>query len=501
MEENMEMDNKTRVRFAPSPTGYLHIGSARTALFNWLFAKNTGGDFILRIEDTDLKRHQEDSISQVFRSLKWLGITWDEGPDIGGRFKPYRQSERRDIYNEMALQLLDSKNAYRCFCAPEDLKIQREKAIKDKGYYIYDRRCLELSQEEIESKLKNDKDHAIRFLVPQDKIISFDDFVYGKIEVESKNIEDFIILRSNGLPTYNFSVAVDDITMDITHVIRGEDHISNTPKQLLIYKALGADIPRFVHLPMIMGEDGKKLSKRHGSISIEEYKKEGFLPEAVMNYIALLGWSYDDKTTIFGKNELIEKFSLDKIGKKPARFDYSKLLWINGNYIRELDDKKLSEMVFKRVLSNLEDEDPGHLIVKDKEIIRSIVYEITPVLKIRLKTICEAWGRIKPFFLKIDYSREIKTYFAGKALDPIPVLDACLKKLSSIESSGFSHDKIEQTLRSVSSELDLNFRKVAEVIRLAVWADKVSPPMFDSISILGKNTTLKRLRDYKEIIS
>ena len=330
----MDLKNKIRVRFAPSPTGYLHIGSARTALFNWLFAKKTGGRFILRIEDTDILRHMESTIGLITESLKWLGMSWDEGPDIGGDFGPYRQSQRTGIYKDYADKLIKEKKAYPCFCTPETLEEKRSKKSSSGEFFVYDRECLRLSEEQIRNNLKDKIPYAVRLSVPEDQEIRFTDRVYGNIKVNSNTIEDFIIIRSNGLPTYNFSAAVDDMLMEITHVIRGEDHLSNTPKQILVYKAFNKEHPDFTHLPMIHGADGQKLSKRHGSISIESYREEGFLPCAIVNYLALLGWAYDEKTTIFSVEELISQFSLEAINKRPAKFDYEKLVWLNGNYIR-----------------------------------------------------------------------------------------------------------------------------------------------------------------------
>ena len=354
--ENISIRKPVRVRFAPSPTGYLHVGSARTAFFNWLFAKKNDGVFILRIEDTDIERHMEETIELIMGSLDWLGITWDEGPDTGGDYGPYRQSERKQTYKEYAGMLIHQKKAYRCFCSPEKLKEKRESKSGSADSFKYDRACLNLSEDEITQKIKEGSPYAIRILVPVDEEVSFTDSVYGKISVNSSAIEDFIILRSNGLPTYNFSAAVDDILMQITHIIRGEDHLSNTPKQILVYRAFGKEPPYFVHLPMILGSDGKKLSKRHGSISIESYIEEGFLPETIQNYLALLGWAYDEKTTVFSKKELIEKFSINNINKKPARFDYDKLIWLNKYYIRNSSDEKIGSLIFERLKNSNIDE-------------------------------------------------------------------------------------------------------------------------------------------------
>ena len=311
----IEHDKNTRVRFAPSPTGYLHIGSARTAFFNWLYAKKTGGKFIIRIEDTDTSRHQEEAVGLILDSLKWLGLDWDEGPDIKGSYGPYRQSQRKEIYKEYGQRLIKNKNAYYCFCSPEELKERREAETSKGRTYRYDKKCLNLTEEESKKRIAEKVPYTIRILVPPDETLKFSDRVYGDIAVNTSTLDDFIIIRSNGLPTYNFSAAIDDVLMKITHIIRGEDHLTNTTKQLLVYKALKAPVPDFTHLPMILGSDGQKLSKRHGSISIEAYNKEGFLSEALLNYLALLGWSYDEKTTIFSIDELINNFSLGSINK------------------------------------------------------------------------------------------------------------------------------------------------------------------------------------------
>ncbi|MDD5659522.1 MAG: glutamate--tRNA ligase, partial [Actinomycetota bacterium] len=401
-------DKKTRVRFAPSPTGYLHIGSARTAFFNWLYAKKTGGKFILRIEDTDIKRHQENMINTILDSMKWLRIIWDEGPDIGGNYGPYRQSERLEIYRNYAQKLLKEKKAYRCFCTQEQLKKKRDDASKAGEFYRYDRSCLSLNQDEISAKIKAGDKFSIRIATPQNKIISFNDNVYGHIEIDSCNLDDFIILRSNGMPTYNFSAVVDDYLMEITHVIRGEDHLYNTPKQLIIYDALGLDYPDFTHLPMILAADGRKLSKRHGSISIESYREEGFLPEAVLNYIALLGWAYDEKTTIFSINEMIEKFELRYINKKASRFDFEKLLYVNGYYIRELDENKLKDILMDKLTEKIKK------LGYKPDFLRQKLEKIIPVTKKRVRTMSDYQNMLMPFFDIISYSDNEKNYFSKK---------------------------------------------------------------------------------------
>lgn len=486
-------NKEVRVRFAPSPTGYLHIGSARTAFFNWLYARKTGGKFVLRIEDTDIARHQEETIDLILNSLKWLGLNWDEGPEVGGKYGPYRQSSRLEIYKKYADKLIEEKKAYRCFCSPELLKREREKSFK------YDRKCLKLSQKDIEDNLISGKPYAIRFLVPENEVIGFKDTVYGDITVNTSTIEDFIIIRSNDLPIYNYSVAIDDALMEITHVIRGEDHLSNTPKQILIYRALGFDIPNFTHLPMILGQDGQKLSKRHGSISVEKYIEDGFLKEAILNYLALLGWAYDERTTIFSIDELIEKFELDSINKKPAKFDYDKLLWVNGCYIRNMENsvlEKLLETRIKKYLASWEMSD----LESSPENLQEKIARITPLVKERIKTLKESMDLISPFFIKIVYSDQSKNYFKDKSIDSLKILNIVYKTLDEVDNR-FSAKETEQNLRLVAKDLDLSLRKIAEVTRIAIWNSPVSPPLFGTMEILGKELTLKRIKDYIEIIS
>ena len=494
---NKKNDN-VRVRFAPSPTGYLHIGSARTAFFNWLYSSKTGGSFILRIEDTNIERHQEETIDIMIKSLKWLGLNWDEGPDAGGRYGPYRQSQRTGIYNEYVQKLIDGKKAYYCFCTPEELKERRGKSPGLEESYKYDGRCLELPPEIIKQNIESEKPYAVRFLVPRNKTIGFKDTVYGSIKVDTATIGDFIIIRSNGLPTYNFSVVIDDALMKITHVIRGEDHLTNTPKQILIYNAFGFSIPVFTHLPMILGEDGQKLSKRHGSISIEKYIEEGFTREAVLNYLALLSWSYGEKTTIFSIKELTEKFNLDSINKKPAKFDYSKLLWMNGCYIRNMEKSRLKKLLEKQIRDFLAGKDTS--VLEDQtERPGSIIEKILPLVKERIKTIKGSIDLVKPFFVKIKYTNELAVYFKNKDINALDILKKSYHALSGIDK--FSSEHIEKDLRSLSEKQGLNLRKTAEVIRIAVWGSTVSPPLFKTMEILGKELTLSRISEYLKIIS
>ena len=476
-----------RVRFAPSPTGFLHIGSARTAFFNWLFAKKNRGKFILRIEDTDITRHIEKSVKMIMDSLKWLSIFWDEGPDLGGNFGPYRQSQRKDIYIQYVNKLINEGKAYYCFCSPEKLKekINKHKENKDRAYK-YDRECFYLDEKKVKENVNKKEPFTVRFLVPHSQKISFIDTVYGSIEVRTDSIEDFILLRSNGIPTYNFSAVVDDILMEISHVIRGEDHLSNTPKQILIYDALGCNLPEFTHLPMILGPDGEKLSKRHGAISIEAYRDEGFLPEAIQNYLALMGWSYDEKTTIFHLRDLINKFGIDRINKKPSRFDYDKLLWLNGYYLRLAPEEKLVDLISKRLPRDYNKDGNLH----------NYLEKILPLIRKRMKTLKEASEKIHPFFNEITYSKDLIKLARDDEKNSIAVIENALKMLSNIEC--FEIKNIENALRQITETTGLDFKKIAGILRLAIWGDSVSPPIFETIEVLGRKKAIKRLKKFKD---
>ncbi len=484
---------ETRLRFAPSPTGYLHIGSARTAFFNWLYAKKTSGKFILRIEDTDIERNREETVGTILDSMKWLGMDWDEGPDIGGDFGPYRQSHRLDIYKKLSEKMLEEGTAYYCFCTPEQISDNREAALLTDKFYKYDRKCVNLSKNEIDRKINDGEKYSVRILVPQDKTLYFKDNVYGNFEVSCSNIEDYILIRSNGLPTYNFSAAVDDCLMKITHVIRGEDHLSNTPKQLLIYDALNFNYPDFTHLPMILAPDGQKLSKRHGSISVEAYKNDGFLPEAVLNYMALLGWAYDDKTTVFSVEEMMEKFELSSVNKKASRFDYDKLLYLNGYYIRNIKEEKLQAIIFSDIISK-------NSILKEKsDLLKEKLPEIIPITKERIKTIKEFEKILLPFFSETPYSDDAKNYFINRDINTKEILAMSIQALKN--TVDFNVLGIEAGLKNIAADMNINFKKVAEVLRIAIWGGPVSPPLFETIKIIGMQASVSRLEHYLEIIT
>lgn len=333
---------ETRVRFAPSPTGHLHIGNVRTAILNWLFAKNSGGKFILRIEDTDLQRSADRYIDQICEDLQWLGLLWDEGPGVGGPHKFYRQSQRLPIYKEFAQKLMNEGKAYHCFCTPEELDEMRKESIAKGETIKYNQKCLYLTEQQKNDYVAAGRKPTIRFKVPTDEII-FDDLVKGELRFSGENIGDFVIMRGEEIPTYNFAAVVDDCLMEITHIIRGDDHVSNTPRQIVIYDALGFGLPKFVHIPMILGPDRTRLSKRHGATSIDYYRYRGYLPEVIINFLSLLSWSSISGEEILSIEQLIKEFDFKRISKAAAVFDIEKLNWMNGYYIRQLNVERLTE--------------------------------------------------------------------------------------------------------------------------------------------------------------
>ncbi|MCM8811405.1 MAG: glutamate--tRNA ligase, partial [Candidatus Omnitrophica bacterium] len=388
-----------RVRFAPSPTGFLHIGNARTALFNYLFARKNKGKFILRIEDTDKERSKKEYEIAIIEDLKWLGIEWDEGPDIGGTYGPYRQSERIDIYKDFAEKLLKQGFVYKCYCTKQELEKMRQEA-EEKGLPPgYDGRCRNLTKEKISQYEKEGRDFVLRLKVPEEKI-EINDLIRGKVVFEGEHLTDFVIMKSDGTPTFNFAVVVDDYLMKITHVIRGEDHLSNTPKHILIFKAIGAEIPQFAHMSMTLGPDRTRLSKRHGATSVRAYREQGYLPEAFFNYISLLGWGTTESKEIFTKEELINEFSIERCHKASAVFDPEKLLWMNSFYIRRTDIERIYQLSIPFLKQAGLIEEP---INKEKEeyIKRAISLE-----QEKIKILKEVPFLIEFFFKEPEYEKE-----------------------------------------------------------------------------------------------
>jgi glutamyl-tRNA synthetase len=463
--------SEVRTRFAPSPTGDLHIGGARTALFNWLLARHCHGVFILRIEDTDVARSTQESIQVILDAMTWLGMDWDEGP--------FYQTERMSFYQEAAEKLLREGRAYRCYCTPEELEIKREAALKAGIKPKYDRTCLH----RISSP--SERSSAIRFLSPDTGKTIVEDLIQGRVEFDNTELDDLIILRSDGLPTYNFSVVVDDATMGITHVIRGNDHLNNTPRQIQIYQALGYPLPQFGHVSMILGPDKKKLSKRHGAQSVMEYQKLGYLPQAVVNYLVRLGWSYGDQEE-FTREELIEKFSLEAVGRSAAAINPGKLDWLNAQYIKKIELEELVQRVRPFI------ETKGYSNV-NPDLLRKAVRS----LRERVKTLVEMADASEFYFCEeITYDEKA----AGKFLhqETLPMLNQAITSL--LAESVLEKERVHRLIQQLAETRGEALVKIAQPIRVALTGRTVSPPIDEVTEVLGKIEVIKRLHRAIEYI-
>lgn len=454
----MKNRKSIRVRFAPSPTGYLHVGGARTALFNYLFAKKQRGQFLLRIEDTDVERSRPELVENILLSLSWMGISWDESPVY--------QSMHKERHKEICQWLLHNGYAYRCFCASQE----------NASSFMYDRRCRFLTPEEIQKNLSLGLPYALRFRVPEGHT-EFFDHIRGKVIVQNKEIEDFVLLRSDGTPVYQVAVVVDDHDMGITHVIRGEDHLSNTPKQILLYQALGWEIPEFAHVPMILGPDKKRLSKRHAAISMEEYKRQGVLPQAFVNFLALLGWSPGDNREILSLEEMIEVFDLKKVSKKSAVFDENKLFWMNAQYIQKLANSALVEAV--------------RPFLPSQEIDEKALLGCISLMKTRVKTLAEFYEKGKYFFhdpISYDSDAVQKYWHAEVTPTLFSALSHCLESLTE-----WTKEAIEATVRSCAERKGLTPGEIIHPLRVALTGTSASPGLFELMEVLGRSTVLKRI--------
>lgn len=479
------MPEQVRVRFAPSPTGHLHIGGARTAVYNWAFARRLGGAFVLRIEDTDPERSTEENTQAILRAMDWLGLDHDEGPDVGGPYGPYRQTQRSHLYAG-ALETLKERDAvYPCFCTPEELERKREKARARGGFVGYDRTCRALSPEEAERRVEAGEPHTWRLKVPLDRgDIVFKDLVRGEMRFPITAVDDLIVVRSDGTPTYNFAVAVDDAMMRITHVIRGDDHISNTPKQTLIYEALGLEAPAFAHLSMIWGTDGRRLSKRHGATSVEAYREMGYLPEALLNYLALLGWSLDGETTVIDKDALVANFSLERVSRNPAIFDAEKLEWLNGVYIRQMSPDRFVDRIVPLL------EEAGLLAAGEAPERRGWLLELAPLVSERIKRLDEVVPIVRFLFEDVPIDERARESVLAKE-DAFSALTAAREVLAEVDP--WEATGIEAALRALPERLGMKPKEVFQAVRVAVSGTTVSPPLFESLQLLGKERTLARL--------
>lgn len=471
------MSEQVRVRFAPSPTGELHIGGARTALFNYLYARSLGGVFVLRIDDTDLERSREEYTDKLLKTMQWLGLNWDEGP--------YQQSARLDIYREEAQRLLEQKRAYRCYCSIEELAAGREEARKENRTFLYPGTCRTLTEEEEASHRENGRLPVIRIATPHSGLTLVQDEIRGEISFDNRDLDDLIIMKSNGLPTYNFASIVDDLRMRITHVMRAEEHLSNTPRQQLCAEALGYKLPRFAHVPMILAPDRSKLSKRHGATSVEEFDREGFLPEALINYIALLGWSPGHDEEILTMEEMIARFSLDKVNKTAAVYDTGKLTWMNGHYIREYDSAALAEAALPffaeagLVQAPLDDE--------GKEYLRKVVHAVRE----RAKTLVEL-AEASTYFYRDHFEYDPKgVKKAFRKEDAAGLLRRIAEDLQTLQT--FNRDSTEKQFELLSEKLALSAGRLIQPARLALTGRTGGPALFEIIELLGRKKTVDRL--------
>ena len=473
-----------RLRFAPSPTGYLHVGGARTALFNWLYARAQRGTFILRIEDTDAERSSTDMVTGILDSLRWLGLDWDEGPEVGGSSGPYFQSERLELYRDAANGLVSARHAYYCYCDPEELRAKREAAQAAGTTWTYDRTCLKLSEGEIATREAQGRPRAIRFLVPPG-VTTFEDLVHGAISVHHAELEDFVLLRSDGQPTYQLSVVMDDVAMAITHVVRGDDHISNTPKQILLYRALGASVPAFAHVPLILGPDRKRLSKRHGATSVGEYERQGYLPEAMINFLALLGWSPGNDQELFTREELTRAFTLEGISGGNAIFNPEKLEWFNQQHISRLDANEL----LVRLRPLIEEVGRADLVYAPEE--RDRMRRVVDLVKPRARRLGDLVGLIQPF-VGDEIEREPAAVAKYLTNGIAAHLDAWRGELELI--SPFDAVTLEQRLRSLAAERGIKPAALIHATRVAVTGQAVSPGIFEVLELMGRDRVVQRLQ-------
>jgi glutamyl-tRNA synthetase len=477
-----------RVRYAPSPTGEPHVGNIRTALFNWLFARHEGGSFVLRIEDTDQTRLVPGALEKVLESLRWLGLEWDEGPEVGGPYGPYFQSERLEIYHKYADQLLESGWAYLCYCTPERLEALRTEQARLKQPPRYDRHCRDLSEEERREREERGLKAVVRFKTPLDGSTSFSDIVRGDVIFENTTLDDFIIIKSDRYPTYHLASVVDDHLMEISHVLRAEEWLPSTPRHLLLYQALGWQPPLFAHLPMLLGKDRSKLSKRHGATSVLDYAEEGYLPEAMFNFLGLLGWSLDDHTEIISREQFVQHFSLERIVKSAAIFDLDKLTWMNGVYMRSLPPERLAALVRGRLERDLPPDVP-------RPVDEGYILRMVPLIRERVKRLDDLKRFAEFFFLgdDLDYSVSdlLGKAFAGHPQDATAALGAARERLASLPS--WDEGSMEGALRPLAESLSLKAGDLFMLIRVAVTGGPVAPPLFQSMAILGREHCLARL--------
>jgi glutamyl-tRNA synthetase len=466
-----------RCRFAPAPSGSIHVGNARTALFSWLYARHHDGAFVLRVEDTDASRVTEEGYRGVVEDLRWLDLDWDEGPDVGGPHGPYRQSERLDIYREMTERLLEGGHAYRCYCTPEELEERRKTALARGEPPGYDGRCRTRTDEEIAAFRAEGRPFAIRFHMPEREWV-IEDLVKGEVRWAAGDLRDFVIVRSDDSPVFLLAVAVDDMMMKVTHVVRGDDLLASAPRNAAVIEALGGNPPAYAHLPQVLGLDSKPLSKRHGATSVAAFREQGFLPEALVNYLALLGWAKDDHTTFLDRDELVESFDLAHVSHNPAVFDTQKLAWMNNHYIQSLDEDDLAARCVT------------FLTAEGISVEPALLRRAIPLVRERMKTLSEAPALLRFLFTDDVVPNEKATELIAKA--PEGYLKKAAEALDALE--GWDTEEIQAALDRLASEAGLSRTKGWQPIRAAATGSNVSPPLPESLELLGKERTVARLR-------
>lgn len=475
-----------RVRFAPSPTGPFHIGGARSALFNWLLAKKSGGTFVLRIEDTDLVRSSRESEENIKEALRWLGLKWDEGIDVGGPYGPYRQTERLDIYKEYAQKLLLAGQAYYCYCTDEELEAERQAKLAKGEMPIYSGKCRHLSEQEKAKLVAEGRKPTIRFHVPLDQQIVLKDLVRGLVSFESNGVGDFVIVKSDGIPVYNFAVVLDDSLMKITHVIRAEEHLSNTPRQIVLYQALGFPVPKFGHISLILGKDRTKMSKRHGATSVQQYKDLGYLPEAIDNFLALLGWAPSGEEEIFSLAEITEQFSMEHVAKNPAVFDIDKLNWINAHYIRQATPERVLELAWPHLVK------AGYVddnVTEDK---RAWLVKVTAALQGYISHGAELAEHMALFF-EDEFTLETEEAKTVLQHESVPkVMQLFEEKLTGLEV--VDEAAVKGVMKSLTKELKLGGKYVYMPIRVALTGKMHGPELIEVIPLLGVGRTITRIK-------
>ena len=478
-----------RVRYAPSPTGNPHIGNIRTAMFNWLFARRHAGQFVVRVEDTDRNRFDAGAVDHILDGLEWLGIDWDEGPRVGGPYGPYFQSERLERYHQAAAQLVASGDAYRCYCPPERVAALRKEQARNKQRVGYDSRCRYLTDVERRAQESAGQPSVLRFAMPQSGATAVDDAIRGHVEWQNDLTDDFVLVKSDGFPTYHMAVVVDDHAMDISHVLRAEEWLPSTPRHIRLYRALDLPMPTFGHLPMILGADRSKLSKRHGATSLMEYRDDGFLPEALLNFMVLLGWSLDGETEVMAVDTIRQHFTLERVGKPAAIFDLDKLQWMNGVYIRQLDAAALAD----RIRPFLESAYPPEL----RPIDRDYLLRIAPLFRERLKTLADAPERLAYFFVdRPEYDAGMLIQRGMDAAGTQAAIARAASDLAAVSADDFADAAtLETLLRAAGQELGLNGRQFFGALRTAITGRTATPPLFEMMAVMGPERVSRRLDD------